>query len=114
MIDSIWSKKVPPRYPPLAGDIQAEAAVIGGGMAGVLTARLLQEAGVDTVLLEAERIGGGQTSGTTAKVTAQHGDKYRQLLASLGAETAGQYAAAQRQAVEDYEALIRRAGIRCG
>ena len=35
MIDSIWSKKVPPRYPPLAGDIQAEAAVIGGGMAGV-------------------------------------------------------------------------------
>ena len=70
MIDSIWSKKVPPRYPPLAGDIQAEAAVIGGGMAGVLTARLLQEAGVDTVLLEAERIGGGQTSGTTAKVTA--------------------------------------------
>ena len=114
MIDSIWSKKVPPRYPPLAGDIQAEAAVIGGGMAGVLTARLLQEAGVDTVLLEAERIGGGQTSGTTAKVTAQHGDKYRQLLASLGAEAAGQYAAAQRQAVEDYEALIRRAGIRCG
>ena len=47
MIDSIWSKNVPPRYPPLAGDIQAEAAVIGGGMAGVLTARLLQEAGQD-------------------------------------------------------------------
>ena len=113
MIDSVWTKKVPPRYPPLEGDIHTEAAVIGGGMAGVLTARLLREAGVDTVLLEAGRIGGGQTGGTTAKVTAQHGDKYRQLLSSLGPEAAGQYAAAQRQAVEDYDALIRRAGIRC-
>lgn len=66
MIDSVWTKKVPPRYPPLEGDIHTEAAVIGGGMAGVLTARLLREAGVDTVLLEAGRIGGGQTGGTTA------------------------------------------------
>jgi len=115
MIDSIWTRGGEPRrYPPLEGDARAEAVVIGGGMAGILIARLLQDAGIGTILLEAGRLGGGQTSGTTAKVTAQHGDKYRKLLAALGPEAAGQYAAAQRQAVEEYEGLIRRESIECG
>lgn len=73
-MQSIWSKtaELPP-HPPLPGDLKVEAAVIGGGMAGILTACLLQEKGVESVVLEAERIGGGQTKNTTAKITSQHG-----------------------------------------
>ena len=112
---SVWTQTAElPRFPALKGDLKTEVLIIGGGAAGLLCAYFLEQEGVDYALVEADRICGGITKNTTAKVTAQHGDKYRQLLASLGAETAGQYAAAQRQAVEDYEALIRRAGIRCG
>ena len=73
-MDSIWirtSESAP--KPPLYGDIQTEIAVVGGGMAGILTALLLHERGKRVAVLEAERVGGGQTANTTAQITAQHG-----------------------------------------
>ena len=73
-MESIWSKtcEIPKRLP-LDSDIEADVAVIGGGMAGILTAYQLECAGVRTVVLEAGQIGGGQTRNTTAKITSQHG-----------------------------------------
>ncbi len=46
MMDSIWSQtcQIPERAP-LEGDIETEVAVIGAGMAGVLIASALQDAG---------------------------------------------------------------------
>ena len=61
-MDSIWSQSCPLRErEPLDGDRETEVAVIGAGMAGVLTADLLQRAGRRVVVLEANRIGSGQT-----------------------------------------------------
>ena len=62
-MESIWHQtaKFAP-CPPLSGDLKAEAAVIGGGLAGILTAAFLTEAGVSTVVLEANRTGFGQPS----------------------------------------------------
>ena len=79
-MSSLWRQTAPiaPR-PPLQGDLETEAAVIGGGLAGILTAALLRESGVDVVVLEADRIGSGQTENTTAKVTGQHGMLYHRL-----------------------------------
>ena len=114
-MESIWHQtaKFAP-CPPLSGDLKAEAAVIGGGLAGILTAAFLTEAGVSTVVLEANRTGFGQTGNTTAKVTAQHGAIYRQLESAHGAETARLYAQAQQEAVEDYQRLIADRRISCG
>lgn len=54
-MESIWTKTYDrKKKPPLEGDIDAEAAVIGGGMAGILTAWHLQKAGIRTVVLEAD------------------------------------------------------------
>ena len=71
-MESIWSQSctIPPRQP-LTGDLEVEAAVIGGGMAGILTAFLLQEAGYQVAVVEAGRIASGQSRNTTAKITAQ-------------------------------------------
>lgn len=56
-MDSIWSESCRIRErEPLRGDIQAEIAVIGAGMAGILTASARQEAGRQVVVLEANRI----------------------------------------------------------
>jgi gamma-glutamylputrescine oxidase len=46
-------------FPPLAGSTKANVAIIGGGYTGLSAALHLAEAGVDVVLLEAERVGWG-------------------------------------------------------
>ena len=57
-------------------------------LAGILTAHYLSEAGLHTVVLERDRIGSGQTGGTTAKITSQHGLIYRRIKERLRVETA--------------------------
>ena len=111
---SIWTEQtsIPPRAA-LEGDRQADVAVIGAGLAGCLTGHLLQKEGLNVVVLEADRIGSGQTGGTTAKVTSQHGLIYDRLITQLGPELAGQYARANQRAVEQYGALVETEGIAC-
>ena len=99
--------------PSLRGNYKADVAVIGGGMAGILTAYFLQQRGVDVVVLEAGRIGRGQTRNTTAKISCQHGLIYHRLLRDFGLELAQQYANAQQQAVELYRHMAGAGGIDC-
>lgn len=113
-MESLWSKtaSLPPRDP-LPGNITADAAVIGGGMAGVLIAYQLKQRGIEAVVLEAERVGSGQTKNTTAKIIAQHGLIYARLLNRFGAERAGEYARANQEAVEEYGRIVQKEKIDC-
>lgn len=112
---SVWSEtcQIEPR-PALPGPVETEVAVIGAGMAGILTAWTLQEAGRRVVVLEADRIAGGQTRNTTAKITSQHGLYCGPLIRTLGRERAALYAGANQAAVEAYRTLVERRGIDCG
>lgn len=84
-MESIWSSTCRMKErESLKGDIRADVAVIGGGMAGILAAYTLEREGVHTVVLEAERIGGGQTKNTTAKITSQHGMFCRSFIEKKG------------------------------
>lgn len=113
-MESIWTKTVSlPAFPPLEGDHHADVAVIGGGLAGMLTAAALAREGAEVIVLEANRLGTGQTAGTTAKLTAQHGLKYRALTKSLGPETAGQYARCHLAGVEHLRRLVKEWSIDC-
>ena len=107
MMDSIWSQtcQIPERAP-LEGDIKTEVAVIGAGMAGVLIASALQDAGARVVVLEADRIASGQTRNTTAKLTSQHGLIYRKLIDTFGEDKARQYAMANEAALDEYRRII--------
>lgn len=113
-MSSLWEQTSSlPSFPALAGEVHAEAAVIGGGMAGLLTACLLQRAGVRVIVLERGRIGRGQTAGTTAKITAQHGLIYHRLLDQLGEERARQYAQANLRSIEAYASMAGNRHIDC-
>lgn len=69
---SIWSEEVEiEKRKHLSSGGQIEAVVIGAGMAGILTASLLQERDIEVIVLEANRIASGQTCHTTAKITSQ-------------------------------------------
>ena len=57
-----------PEFAPLEESIRTDVLIIGGGLAGILCARMLAEAGVDCVLVEADRLCGGITGNTTAKI----------------------------------------------
>jgi glycine/D-amino acid oxidase-like deaminating enzyme/nitrite reductase/ring-hydroxylating ferredoxin subunit len=99
--------------PSLQGDITAEVAVIGAGLAGVLTAYLLQERGISAVVLECKEAGSGITKNTTAKITSQHGLIYRQLMMYKGEERTWEYATSNQKAIEYYEEIIKNLEIDC-
>lgn len=113
-MESLWAKNsvFEPRER-LTQDESADVAVIGAGITGLLTAWFLQEAGLRVVVLEANRIAGGQTQNTTAKITAQHGYIYRPLIEKHGEDKAWQYAQANAAAIEDYRRIIRDKRISC-
>lgn len=113
-MESIWETETGIRKRgPLPGDLETEAVVIGAGMAGILTAYHLQQAGLRTVVLEADRIGSGQTKNTTAKITFQHNLIYNRLIQTLGSRAAFAYAFANENAIDAYEKLIREKEIDC-
>ena len=104
---SIWEDQHMPHFPVLPGDTKTNVLIIGGGMAGLLCAHFLKEAGVRCMVAEAGRIGGGITGNTTAKITAQHGLLYRKLTEQFGAKTAGLYLEANENAVASFRTLAQ-------
>ncbi len=113
-MESIWTKTSDrKKRPALDQQVQADVAVIGGGMAGILTAWQLQQAGVHTVVLEAGPIGGGQTRNTTAKITSQHGMFCYDFIDKKGLRAARKYVQANQAAVEMYKKIITEQGIDC-
>src|SRR4051812_48659995 len=62
-----------PHFPSLQGDVEVDVAIVGGGIVGVTTARLLKDRGLTVALVEARRVGRQVTGKSTAKMSSQHG-----------------------------------------
>ena len=104
-MDSIWTKTARrPQFEPLRSDLNTDVLIIGGGLAGVLCAWKLAQAGVNCALVEADRIRSGITKNTTAKIISQHGLICGKLIREFGAEQARLYLEANQGALEEYRA----------
>lgn len=113
-MESIWSKEVSfEKRSPLYQDLKADVVIIGAGIAGLLTAYFLKERGIRAVILEADRICGGQTKGTTAKITSQHHLIYDRLIRCYGEEKARHYASVNEWAIREYARIIEEKRIAC-
>ena len=107
-MEFLWTKEASPSsFPALEGDRDTGVLIIGGGMAGVLCALRLQEAGADYLLVEGAKIGGGMTRGTTAVLTAQHDTLYQDMIKKFGEEKAELYLKANLRAVEQFRCRSR-------
>lgn len=112
-MNSIWMETADlPAFDRLDGSIKADVLIVGGGLCGLLCAHMLAQAGVDYVLIEADRICHGVSAKTTAKITSQHGLIYDVLLRRFGAENAHLYWEANEAALSRYRSLC--AEIDCG
>lgn len=111
---SYWmATATPPDFPAYQGDRSCDVAVVGGGLTGITVATLLAQKGLKTIVLEANKIGSGTTSKTTAKITIQHGLKYQQYIRGIGIENTAMYAKANLIGFELIEKLIRENNIDC-
>lgn len=111
---SIWSESYKRNNDKNNLDIQeADVVIIGGGIAGILTAYMLKENKVNAVILEREKVLTGNTMNTTAKITIQHNIIYDKLIKEFGKENAKRYALANQLALENYEEIISKNNIDC-
>ena len=103
---SIWSEnsKLPSFYS-LKKDVKTDVLIIGGGMAGILCAYFLKNAGVNYMLVEQNTICSGITKNTTAKITSQHGLIYQKIIKEFGTETAKLYLDANEKAVNKFRQM---------
>lgn len=110
MMESVWEKRVQkPQFEALKGnkntDVRTNVLIIGGGIAGILCAYKLKNAGVNCMLVEATEICGGITGNTTAKITLGHGLIYDRMIKRFGEDKARLYAEAQVNAIRKYATL---------
>ncbi|HHW24730.1 MAG TPA: FAD-dependent oxidoreductase [Clostridiales bacterium] len=110
-MQSLWETTAqPPSFGQLEGDIACDVLIVGGGLAGLLCAYMLKEAGIDYVLTEAGKICSGVTKNTTAKITSQHGLIYDKLIRRFGIEKAKLYLRANEEALQRYRELCKKIG----
>lgn len=107
MNKSIWEDVSLPKFQKAQGDIKTDVLIIGGGIAGILTAYFLQKAGVDYILAEKNEICSGVTSKTTAKITLQHGLNYQKIETLRGEDVARGYYLANKEALAQYKKLCK-------
>lgn len=105
---SIWQENCHlPEFPQLKKDVKTDVLIIGGGIAGILTAYHLHRAGVKYILVEKGLICGCTTQNTTAKITYQHGLIYHKISESNSTEAAKMYLKANKSAFEKYAEMCK-------
>ena len=102
-----------PDFPQLTGDVRVEIAIIGGGIVGVTTARMLKDLGVTVAVIEARKVGRQVTGKSTAKMTSQHSVIYQTLEKKFGEQKARLYGEAQEAGIEKICSLASQHGIDC-
>lgn len=108
-MQSVWFENInKPEFDSLDGNCETDVLIIGGGLAGILCAYMLEQKGVDYLLIEADRICSGVTADTTAKVTAQHGLIYDKIISKYGLEYAREYYNLNSNAVNIYRELCKK------
>jgi glycine/D-amino acid oxidase-like deaminating enzyme/nitrite reductase/ring-hydroxylating ferredoxin subunit len=113
MAETRWDKTAErPAFPSLEGDLQVDAAVVGAGIAGTVTAYLLKRAGLRVALLDQRRVGSGETGHTSAHLTAITDEPYHKLYQYVG-HRAQQVYESQMTAIRLIETLAHECRIDC-
>lgn len=112
--ESYWRDSINlPEFPSLNEDLKVDAVIVGGGITGLTTAYLLANEGKKVAVLEAGRLLNGTTGHTTAKITAQHGLIYDELIGTIGQSKTRLYYEANIEALNFIKKTISQHDIQC-
>lgn len=90
-----------------------DTLIIGGGITGITTALLLQQAGQKCVIAEAHTIGFGTTSGTSAHLNTFFDATYPEIEKDFGNEAAKLVAVSGKEAFALIDSLVEKYAIDC-
>src|SRR2546423_9759430 len=111
---SVWMGTTEmPQFQPLTQDLRTNVCVIGAGIAGITPAYLPARAGRAVVLIDDGPIGGGETSRTTAHLTAALDDRYYNIEKLHGEEGARLAAESHMSAIHRIETIASMEDIDC-
>jgi len=111
---SYWKDhEAPHSFASLQTDLTTEVVIVGGGITGILTAWRLAKEGKKVALIEAGKLTDGTTGFTTAKISAQHGLIYDQLIRTMSEEKALLYYEANKEAAAFLKRTIDELEIDC-
>ena len=102
-----------PAFPRFRGDRAADVVVIGAGMTGCAVAYACAKAGLDTVVLEAARVGQGSTGRGAGLLTVEPGPLFRDVVAAHGLRDARNIFQAWRRGAVEGAALLGRLRVSC-
>lgn len=97
----------------LPENFEVDIGIIGAGITGITAAYLLLKEGFTVALIDAGEILTGTTAHTTAKLTAQHGLIYDELITNFGIEKARLYYEANKIALENVNNIVEDLKIDC-
>ncbi len=112
-IASLWAATaVPARsFAPLAGDVQADVVIVGGGYTGLSAALHMADEGLAPIVLEANSLGWGASGRNGGLVSAKFRLSFADAAADHGLEVARRMYAIAHEAVDLTEELVDRHGI---
>lgn len=113
--DSPWLSEVPPHvtFPSVEENLDTAVAIVGGGIAGLVTAYELSKRGVAVTVLEKGTIGAGETGYTTAFLTHIVDLGLVELSQRLGSSAAQSIWQAGAQAIQSVGDISRQEDIAC-
>src|SRR4051812_37023665 len=86
---SPWIDQFPksriPKYAPHRGPLKVDAAIVGGGLTGCLTAYAFAAAGIKVALFEADVLGRGASGASTGWIGADPHNSFVEVEKLLGA-----------------------------
>lgn len=114
MTESLWQgTSGETSFPKLSAQLGADVAVIGGGITGITAAMLLSKGGKRVVLLEATRVGGGTTGGSTGNLHVLPDQGLHAIREKWGRETAQELVQSRGEALDMVEGIVAEHALDC-
>lgn len=101
-------------WPRLENEVTAEVAIVGGGITGVTAALLLAQAGRSVALVEAGRIGSGDTGNSTGNLYETVSVGLDVVKQKWGSQVARLVVQSRREAMALIGSHVKDLGIDCG